>query len=370
MPAARPSVIALARFGFTPSELDSARQHLANEGNWKRWINEIEQHGLSGFANKHISEHGLPVPSEVKMELKALVIRHRAAAKARLQTLHEIDEVLAQAGIPYIGLKGAALMPYMYKESGLRPMRDMDLLLPRENLEEAADCLRSIGYDLPREQPSQFMRDMHQLPNATKKVNGFLSSIELHGDGISREVTGHYYYPSSADKIQTIQWDDLEFCALEDLQMMHQVSKHLEGLHTGAQLKLINVMDVIGLAQMILHKGRFDELAKQFPHVITTLRCLHCYTPLPAELGERLAPLPTTPPKNVGKIMGSMRNALLGKKSLRQRLKLLLDPSDWWLHLYYNVDPDKSLWWIKCVRHPLRIANWLSRRLYSRLLGG
>jgi hypothetical protein len=365
-----PSVVALARFEFSENDLQYAREQLQAESSWKNWIAQIELHGLAGFANKHISEFDLPVPSTVKMELKALVIRHRSAAQARYQTLCEIDTVLNDANISYVGLKGAVLMPYLYREGGLRPMRDMDILLRRKDLEPAADCLRQIGYDLPKEQPSMFMRDMHQLPNATKKVKGFISSVELHGDGISREVPGHYYYPESAGHTQTVVWNDLEFNGLEDLQMIHQVSKHLEGLHSGAVLKLINVMDVVGLAQMILHKGRWQELAEQFPHVINTLRCLHIHTPLPVSLQQQLEPLPTKTPAGVGQIMGSMRNALLGSKPLKKRLSLLLDPSDWWLHLYYNIDPDKSLWWIKGVRHPLRVANWLTRRLYSRLQGG
>lgn len=365
-----PSVVALARFEFNDQDLQFAREQLQSVACWKDWIGQIELHGLSGVANANISEHQLPVPTTVKMELKALVIRHKAAARARYDTLCAIDEVLGAANIPYLGLKGAALMPYLYKEGGMRPMRDMDLLLPRQHLETAADCLRSIGFDLPREQPSQFMRDMHQLPNATKTVNGFVSSVELHGDGISREVTGHYHYPNNKLEIQTVKWNDLEFQALEDLPMIHQVSKHLEGLHSGAVLKLINVMDVIGLAMMIQSKGRFDELAEKFPHVVNTLRCLHLHTPLPAKLSQALAPLPSRAPSGIGQIMGSMRNALLGSKPLKERLNLLLDPSDWWLHLYYNVDPDKSLWWIKCVRHPLRVSSWLIRRMYSRLLGG
>lgn len=364
------SVVALARFSLNEPELQNARALLAKQSDWQAWTNQVELHGLSGFVSKHIREHDLDVPRDIKMGLRALNMRHKMASQVRYQALCEIDHVLGEAQIPYLALKGAALMPHLYKEGHLRPMRDMDLLLPKAQLEAAADCLRAIGYDLPREQPSAFMRDMHQLPNATKQVNGFTSSVELHSDGISREVPGHYYYPQSPQHLQSLVWQDLQFNALSDIHMLHQVSKHLEGLHSGAVLKLINVMDVVGLAEHVLQRGEWAQLARQYPHVLNTLRCLHLLTPLPESLQQQLAPLPTKRPKKVGQIMGSMRNALLGKKPLKQRLALLLDPSDWWLHLYYNVNPDKSLWWIKSVRHPLRVANWLIRRMYSRLLGG
>jgi len=365
-----PSVIALARYNLVGEHLVAAQKALAQETDWQEWINQIELHGLSGFVNKHLSEHDLPIPDTLLIPLKALKARHTAAAQARYDSLCEIDAIFKKHNIPYVALKGAALMPYLFKESYLRPMRDMDLLLPRELEYRAADCLREIGFDLPETQPSKFMRDMHQLPNATKTVNGLLSSVEIHHDGISREVTGHFFYPSSASSFQTVSWGELQFQALEDVQMLHQVTKHLEGLHTGAVLKLINVMDVIGLAEHVRVSGQWPRLEQQYPHVINTLRCLHLLTPLPEDLQQQVGQLPTRVPTGVGQIMGSLRSALLNNKGLSQKLKPLLLPSDWWMHLYYNVSPNKSLLWIKLVRHPLRVSNWLLRRVYSGMLGG
>jgi hypothetical protein len=364
------SVVALARFDLSGEHLFHAQKQLSQETDWQQWLNQIELHGLSGFANQHIAAYDLPVPDALIAPLKALKARHTAASEMRYQTLCEIDAIFKQRGLPYVALKGAALMPYMFKQAYLRPMRDIDLLMPRESLAPAAECLRELGFDLPDTQPSKFMRDMHQLPNATKTINGMTSSVELHNDGISREVTGHFYYPKSAASMQTISWGELQFQALEDVQMLHQVSKHLEGLHSGAVLKLINVMDVIGLAEHVAATGQWARLEADYPHVINTLRCLHLLTPLPDELQQQVGDLPVHAPSGVGQIMGSLRTALLENKSLIEKMKPLLLPSDWWMHLYYNVSPTKSLLWIKLVRHPLRVSNWLLRRVYSGLLGG
>lgn len=367
------SVTALAHFSLSEQDLARAVAALQHETNWQEWINQIELHGLSGFANKHMEEHELPIPEELRMPLKALKVRHQSAARARYKVLCEIDTVFKDNEVPYLGLKGAALMPYLFKHDYLRPMRDMDLLLPESVLNKAGDLLRDIGFDLPHQQPSKFMRDMHQLPNATKMVDGFKCSVELHRDGISREVPGHFYYPVSSVARQPVRWHDLTFDALEDVQMLHQVCKHLEGLHSGAVLKLINIMDVVGLAQHVLQQGKWEQLETSYPHVLNTLRCIHMLTPLPEPLVAQLqkaSPMPNKSLSGVGEIMGSLRNALLADRTLQQRYQLLLRPSDWWLHLYYNVDPNRSLFWVKWLKHPLRVANWLSRRLYSGLLGG
>lgn len=364
------SVICLARFSLDGPYLEYAQQALLAEKDWQEWINQIELHGLSGFANKHLADYDLPIPDALIIPLKALKARHAGASDARYQTLLAMDEAFQTKKLPYVALKGVALMPYLYQEGYLRPMRDMDILMPESALEHAAASLREIGFNLPKEQPSKFMRGMHQLPNATKTVNGFVSSIELHRDALSREIVGNIHYPQNASELQRIEWQDIEFQALEEVLMLHQVTRHLEGLHSGGVLKLINVMDVIGLSQKALENGHWSRLTEHYPHVINTLCCLHLLTPLPMALQQAIADLPLSKPSGVGQIMGSLTSILMDEKTLSQRLKQLLLPSDWWLFVYYNVHPDGSLLWIKLVRHPLRVSAWLTRRVYSKLMGG
>ena len=365
-----PSVICFARFELDEPYLEHAQQALLAETDWQEWINQIELHGLSGFVNRHIEHYDLPLPDALIPPLRALKCRHEGASEARYQTLLEVHEVFAAKQLPYVALKGVALMPYVYPEGYLRPMRDMDILMPEDALEQAATSLREIGFDLPVEQPSKFMRGMHQLPNATKIVNGFVSSVELHRDALSREIVGHLHYPQAQPSMQTMQWRGIEFQALEDVLMLHQVTRHLEGLHSGGVLKLINVMDVVGLSLKVLENGHWSRLSQQYPHVINTLCCLHLLTPLPMPLQQAIVNLPINKPSGIGQIMGSLTSILMDKKTPLQRVKQLLLPSDWWLFVYYNVHPDGSLLWIKLVRHPLRISVWLMRRVYSKLMGG
>ena len=123
----RPSVIALARFSLQDQSLKTAIAELKREQDWDEWLANVELHGLSGFVNKHLDEHDLPIPTAMRLQLKALKVRHTAAARARHKVLVEIDQAFAEHGISYLALKGAALAPHVYKQAYLRPMRDMDL---------------------------------------------------------------------------------------------------------------------------------------------------------------------------------------------------------------------------------------------------
>jgi len=365
------SVIALARFSLNSEQQVLAAELLAAESDWSLWLRQIELHALAGFAAQHITQYKLPVPNTMLLKLRALNLRHRLASEARYEALQQIDTIFKQHDIPYLGLKGVCLMPMIYQYAELRPMRDMDLLIPIEMEQKAVRCMREIGFTIPDQQPTKYMKNMHQLPNATKTVNGFKVSVELHRDGYTRETRGHLPFPASTDRLQDVAWQDLRIKAFNDLQMLDQVSRHTESMHGGALLKLINVMDVIGLAEYIRAKGDWQQLNREVPDVVSTLRCLHLYTPLPEALCKVIESLPKKPVTGVGEIAMSLRASIAAKNiPFKKRFKQLLSPSNWWLHLYYNVHPDKSLLWVKAVRHPARIVGWLFTRAYSRVLGG
>lgn len=365
-----PSLRALARFEFTAQQIEYARQCLHEEDDWSAWLNNVEANGLSGVVNAHLADLELTVPGNIKLSLRALNIRHKAAAHARIEALRLIADSFERASVDYVALKGVALLPRLYKQAEMRPMRDMDLLVPIAQQQVAGDCLREVGFDLPHEQPSKFMRYVHQLPNATLNINGFTCSVEVHNNAFSSDVGGKLRYPVSAAQRQTLNWHGLAFGSLDDITMLHQVCRHLEGLHPGGVLKLINVMDVIGLASDVERNADWAKVSNMYPHVLVTLKCLHLITPLPENLAKRLPMPDDLSIDGVGQIMESLTEVLTGQRKLTQRLTMLFSPSDWWLHLHYNVDPEHSILWVKIVRHPWRVAISFGQRAWSAILGG
>jgi len=72
---------------------------------------------------------------------------HTAARNMLLyQELASILEALKGAEVPVVVLKGAALAATLYPSIGLRPMGDIDLLVPQARLPEALACLKALGY--------------------------------------------------------------------------------------------------------------------------------------------------------------------------------------------------------------------------------
>lgn len=86
-----------------------------------------------------------------------------------------VQAALADAHIPLLWLKGGALAHTVYPKSSLRPMADLDLLVPYERREFALEAVQGLGYDFVVPQ----------------------SSIQpLNEDGIYQKLTHHYVLSS------------------------------------------------------------------------------------------------------------------------------------------------------------------------------
>ena len=360
----------LARISLSGDEYSELKARLQALEDWQAFLRDAELNAIVPLIYRHFEEHKYQPPAEVKLSLKALQLRHRAAANARYQLMQELQNAFSEASIPLVGLKGVALAPMLYQEDYLRPMRDVDVLVPAESQTAAGEILRSLGFDLPEQQPSRFMRDSHQLPNATRQVNGFTISVEIHHDAISRDVPGSLKFCDVVDELKTVQWRELQVVTLGHEHMLHQVCLHLAGLHPGAVLKLINVLDVVLYAEKYIGEIDWARVARDYPHVVNTLRCLHYIVPLSASLQSKVGGVPQAALEGVGETMQPFVMISNSKQPLLQKLSALLAPPEWWMYLYYNVDPDKSLLITKLVRHPLNVIFWVGKRLYSGLLGG
>ena len=89
------------------------------------------------------------------------------AALAQQAALRLALARLGEAGIAAVALKGVALAWRHYPEAALRPMRDIDLLVPHARAIEAFAVLTAAGFVPETDDPAtlrQALVDDHQLP--------------------------------------------------------------------------------------------------------------------------------------------------------------------------------------------------------------
>lgn len=158
------------------------------ESSWNVLLDAMRQHRLGALLHWQLEQRhaGLGLPQTIRDEARQA---WRDATRRMLGLQYELtilSKLLGAAGIRAIALKGAFLAYHAYPEAALRPMRDLDILVPEDQLVDAWNTLLAAGARSAGEGDSaeDLRRDhalhagKHHLP-ALLSPSGF-SKVELH----------------------------------------------------------------------------------------------------------------------------------------------------------------------------------------------
>jgi hypothetical protein len=115
---------------------------------WSDMARLAQNYGLGPLLHAAIRENGLDAPREIGDRLQETYYQLAAANAVRFQELAKVLTTLSAARIPVLVLKGALLAETVYGNLALRPMSDLDLLIPRERIHEIPQVLAPLGYRL------------------------------------------------------------------------------------------------------------------------------------------------------------------------------------------------------------------------------
>ncbi|MEW6586396.1 MAG: nucleotidyltransferase family protein [Nitrospirota bacterium] len=129
------------------------------------------------------------IPHEVMIELKRNYIETAARNMYLYSELAKIAKSFHEKGVEIILLKGIALAKFVYRNIGLRPMTDIDLLVKRNDLTPAMAIMSQLNFEPQKHALSQqwYSKSHYHLPpymNSDKSI-----SIELHWD-VTQESVG------------------------------------------------------------------------------------------------------------------------------------------------------------------------------------
>jgi len=141
------------------------------------------RHGVGPLLHRALQSGAAPtgVPGPVRARIAE---ERRATAFRNLRNIGEFERIacaLRARGIPVIPLKGLHLADLVYGDISLRPMSDLDILVPRAEVGPAATVLQSLQYG--------FVEDLSaasaKMPDTTKCNLGLANPgagtwLELH----------------------------------------------------------------------------------------------------------------------------------------------------------------------------------------------
>jgi hypothetical protein len=115
---------------------------------WQALLALVRRHRVFVLVHEALRDlpDGAPVPHAVMTDLAAMARSSRLDGLLQMAEARRIAELLSQADIPAVQLKGASLSQRLYGDPLMRHSIDIDLLVPLAQLGDAVRVLHGLGY--------------------------------------------------------------------------------------------------------------------------------------------------------------------------------------------------------------------------------
>lgn len=154
---------------------------LLNESDWDELMRAAKAEGVGPLIYWNLSGSGLiaSIPARQRDRLRETYFDTWAQNQKIFADLKTLAEKFSQAGIPAVALKGVCYSLTIYPDAGLRPMGDLDLLIPKDRFGEAIKMAKHLGYE---EEPEAFsgLRDILNHEVCLRKKDRSSVPLELH----------------------------------------------------------------------------------------------------------------------------------------------------------------------------------------------
>ncbi|MEI6668919.1 MAG: nucleotidyltransferase family protein [Acidobacteriota bacterium] len=165
---------------------------------WQRVADLAHQHALAPLLHAKLKQRAIAPPPDVAQRVRATYL---SSAARNIRLFHELGKVLGAlraSNVPVIPLKGAWLAEAVYGNIALRPMGDVDLLVPFADIAQTLAALKPLGY----------VPDFDCDPVAEKAEHHHLPPISRPG-GLTLEI--HW---TIVDPIYCTRFDDDELARM------------------------------------------------------------------------------------------------------------------------------------------------------------
>lgn len=179
----RPTIALLLDLLGDKARIEPAAITALSPVDWEHIDRMVRQQRLGPLLHWQLTQTrpDLPIPADVKAGWAAAFDRSSLRVLQFSRDLKLIHRALDSAGIPYQALKGVFLALHAYPHPALRPVRDIDVLVPRDRTLQAYDVLIAGGFPrhpkYPGSPEAQLSIDKHLPPLTNASGAGF---VELH----------------------------------------------------------------------------------------------------------------------------------------------------------------------------------------------
>lgn len=325
-------------------------------------VDAAEQHGLEPLVLAHIRAAGFSVPSDIYDRLQARQVQHAHAAAVRTRVVGDVGRAMAQARVPLLVLKGAALAQMVYADPRLRPMRDVDLLVRQRDLPRAREVLRACRF---QRAGIAVPANHHHLDAMSRTVDGATVTIELHHALLVRTpfVKG-LVFEDLADRAQPFAWGNMTFQTLGCEEMLWHVYAHafvINTLRPGA-ISMHSVADLVHATEAWIDRIDWSRIRRTNGRLFRAL-CVHqSLVPWSPHVEETLR-LHSKEPNRAVPAYPIASDADLSIALIPD----IIWPPEWWFRTRYGITGSGRWLWYRAVGHPARLIVSAARAVSARV---
>lgn len=140
-------VLLCSRLTLSQEEYDALKELLSQKPNWGEVFRLAVFNKTMGLVSKHILHFNTGViPGLIRRQLLFMNLGNRERNREMFRELAKVLTFMNTTGIKYSPLKGAYLIPYIYKDYSVRLSNDIDILIRQSDVEKACSAMKEAGY--------------------------------------------------------------------------------------------------------------------------------------------------------------------------------------------------------------------------------
>jgi hypothetical protein len=149
---------------------------------WDFLVSKAHAEGVAPLLYWMLSRSGKfsSIPQAVRNSLRLMYSSTWMQNQKIFKELEVLTRRFHRAEIPVAALKGVCFALTIYPDIGLRPMGDMDLLIPKSKLTEAVGIAKSLGYEDTLPEASPGLNELLGLHVFLQKLSPQSITLELH----------------------------------------------------------------------------------------------------------------------------------------------------------------------------------------------
>lgn len=278
-----------------------ASQLLRQPLDWDYILKASIAHGVAPLLRHGltlVTEAQALVPAPVRQELDGLYLNNTARNRRLYNVVREICSAFDRAGLSVIALKDLALAKSIFPDMALRPMGDLDLLIRREEYDQVAQCMASLGFRPVPSSDCPYVMKYAWALHFRRAADNVWVDVQWGVLQLEWDIYGEGNFDFEIERLwhnaQPLDVQDFQIKAPKLEDMLFHLCMHLEGHHYAELILFCDIAELIRQKSGELDWNYLIALAKKYGveasiyyTLYFTQQLLDC--PLPPVL-DRLAP--------------------------------------------------------------------------------